>query len=218
MPDINLEIVEPGPSRTPITMRVHERGAGDHPGVRHRCVRRGVGGRRVGPGRRADGEITVHMDGGDARVRSTTPQPGSRSPLTGPVTVTSLDDRRIPRLMSNPYNEALGATLIERTKRERIVLVGVTLPSTPTTTPRPVSTSSPLLIDTAGADEAGRLVQRRDAPDHTWFIGKGKVDELRELCLDGRRRHRRVRQRADARRSSSTSRSCSVAPRSTAPR
>ena len=40
-----------------------------------------------------------------------------------------------------------------------------------------------LLIDTAGADEAGRITQRRDAPDHTWFIGKGKVDELKELCL-----------------------------------
>ena len=32
--------------------------------------------------------------------------------------------------MSTPYNEALGATLIERTKREQIVLVGVTLPGT----------------------------------------------------------------------------------------
>jgi GTP-binding protein HflX len=40
-----------------------------------------------------------------------------------------------------------------------------------------------LLVDTAGADEAGRMTQRRDTPDHTWFIGKGKVDELRELCL-----------------------------------
>ena len=30
--------------------------------------------------------------------------------------------------MNTPYNEALGATLIERTKREQIVIVGVTLP------------------------------------------------------------------------------------------
>ena len=29
--------------------------------------------------------------------------------------------------MSNPYGEALGATLIDRTIREKIVLVGVTL-------------------------------------------------------------------------------------------
>jgi GTP-binding protein HflX len=40
-----------------------------------------------------------------------------------------------------------------------------------------------LLVDTAGADVAARMVQRRDAPDHTWYIGKGKVDELKQLCL-----------------------------------
>ena len=85
--------------------------------------------------------------------------------------------------MSTPYNEALGATLIERTKRERIVLVGVALKGQ---TDEQVDASLDelaLLIDTAGADEAGRLTQRRDAPDHTWFIGKGKVDELKEMCL-----------------------------------
>ena len=27
------------------------------------------------------------------------------------------------------------------------------------------------------------MIQRRDHPDHTWFIGKGKADELHELCL-----------------------------------
>ena len=26
-------------------------------------------------------------------------------------------------------------------------------------------------------------MQRRDAPDHTWFIGKGKVEELRQICV-----------------------------------
>jgi GTP-binding protein HflX len=40
-----------------------------------------------------------------------------------------------------------------------------------------------LLIDTAGADEAARLTQRRDSPDSTFYIGKGKVDELKEVCL-----------------------------------
>ena len=85
--------------------------------------------------------------------------------------------------MTTPYQEALGATLIERTKRERIVLVGVALKGQ---TDEQVDASLDelaLLIDTAGADEAGRLTQRRDAPDHTWFIGKGKVDELKEMCL-----------------------------------
>ena len=85
--------------------------------------------------------------------------------------------------MSTPYNEALGATLIERTKREQIVLVGVTLPGSTDSDTEASLDELALLIDTAGADEAGRLVQRRDHPDHTWFIGKGKVDELKDICL-----------------------------------
>ena len=85
--------------------------------------------------------------------------------------------------MSTPYNEALGATLIERTKREQIVLVGVTLPGSTDGDTEASLDELALLIDTAGADEAGRLVQRRDHPDHTWFIGKGKVDELKDICL-----------------------------------
>jgi GTP-binding protein HflX len=40
-----------------------------------------------------------------------------------------------------------------------------------------------LLIDTAGADEAARVTQRRDTPDHTWFVGKGKAEELKQICL-----------------------------------
>jgi GTP-binding protein HflX len=39
------------------------------------------------------------------------------------------------------------------------------------------------LIDTAGADEVARITQRRDAPDSTYYIGKGKAEELKELCL-----------------------------------
>ncbi len=85
--------------------------------------------------------------------------------------------------MTNPYQEALGATLIERTKRERIILVGVTLPGHTDDDTEAGLDELALLIDTAGADEAGRLVQKRDAPDHTWFIGKGKVEELKQLCL-----------------------------------
>jgi GTP-binding protein HflX len=40
-----------------------------------------------------------------------------------------------------------------------------------------------MLVDTAGADVVARLVQRRDAPDHTWYVGKGKAQELKEVCL-----------------------------------
>ena len=40
-----------------------------------------------------------------------------------------------------------------------------------------------LLVDTAGADTVARVVQRRDSPDAATFLGSGKVDELREICL-----------------------------------
>ena len=85
--------------------------------------------------------------------------------------------------MNSPSNEALGATLIERTKREQIVVVGVTLPGHTEDDTEASLDELQLLIDTAGADVVARLIQRRDAPDHTWFIGKGKADELREICL-----------------------------------
>jgi GTPase len=37
------------------------------------------------------------------------------------------------------------------------------------------------LADTAGAEVVGRLVQRRDEPDPTTFIGRGKLDELHAM-------------------------------------
>ncbi len=85
--------------------------------------------------------------------------------------------------MSTPYSEALGDTLIERAIRERIVLVGVTFAGATDDDTDASLDELAALIDTAGADEAGRLVQRRDRPDHTWFLGKGKANELLELCL-----------------------------------
>ena len=55
-----------------------------------------------------------------------------------------------------------------------------------------------LLIDTAGAEEAARIVQRRDRPDPATFLGKGKVAGAARGLPRGRRRHRRLRQRAHA--------------------
>ena len=120
--------------------------------------------------------------------------------------------------MNTPYNEALGATLIERTKREQIVLVGVTLPGHTDDETEASLDELALLIDTAGADEVARMVQRRDSPDHTWYIGKGKAEELQRHLSRRRCRHGRVRQRTRTRPSSTTSRSCSAARRSIAPR
>jgi GTP-binding protein HflX len=85
--------------------------------------------------------------------------------------------------MSSPYQEALGATLIERGRRERIVLVGVIFDGHDELETEESLDELARLIDTAGADEAGRMTQRRDAPDSAFYIGKGKAQELKELCL-----------------------------------
>lgn len=85
--------------------------------------------------------------------------------------------------MSTPYGEALADTLIDRTIREKIVLVAVSLPGDDEESVEASLDELALLVDTAGADVVARVIQKRDAPDHTWYIGKGKVEELKELCL-----------------------------------
>ena len=60
--------------------------------------------------------------------------------------------------MSNPYNEALGETLIERSIRERIVIVGVTFPGTDDEETEASLDELAALIDTAGADAVARMV------------------------------------------------------------
>jgi GTP-binding protein HflX len=81
------------------------------------------------------------------------------------------------------YNEALGATLIERAIREKIVLVGVTMPPARADDTEANLDELALLVDTAGADVVARLEQARERPDPAFFIGKGKAEELRDLCL-----------------------------------
>lgn len=74
-------------------------------------------------------------------------------------------------------------SLIERSFREKIVLVGVV---TDENTPEEVEESLDelaALIDTAGADEKGRLIARRDRPDPATYVGSGKVEELHAMCL-----------------------------------
>jgi GTPase len=84
---------------------------------------------------------------------------------------------------NTPYNEALAGTLIDRTIREKIVLVAVGLPGHHEEEVEASLDELALLVDTAGADVVARMVQRRDSPDHTWYVGKGKAEELKQLCL-----------------------------------
>ena len=71
--------------------------------------------------------------------------------------------------------------LIERHRRETVVLVGVAIP--PVTVDEAEASLEELaaLADTAGADEAERVLQRRHEPDAATFVGKGKAEELRDI-------------------------------------
>lgn len=81
-------------------------------------------------------------------------------------------------------------SLIERSFREKIVLVGVTLPS-PGAGPGSGAAADEeteqhldelaLLVGTAGADVVARVHQRRDRPDPATYVGKGKAEDLRAL-------------------------------------
>jgi GTP-binding protein HflX len=79
------------------------------------------------------------------------------------------------------YLGAAVVSLIERSFREKIVLVGVTVPPAREEETEQHLDELALLVDTAGADEAARVLQRRDHPDPATYVGKGKAEELRDL-------------------------------------
>ena len=84
VPQINLEIIEPGPEPSAITMRVHERGAGITEACGTGACVSAWAAAKWGLAYPVDGEILVHMDGGDARVRLNDPESGHVT-LVGPA-------------------------------------------------------------------------------------------------------------------------------------
>ncbi|MGE0880127.1 MAG: GTPase HflX [Acidimicrobiia bacterium] len=79
---------------------------------------------------------------------------------------------------------AFTSTLIARTVREKIVTVGVTIPPSTEIDTEASLDELELLIGTAGADVVATVQQKRDSPDSTYFIGKGKAEELRDICYE----------------------------------
>ncbi|WP_426572414.1 GTPase HflX [Aquihabitans sp. McL0605] len=75
------------------------------------------------------------------------------------------------------------SALIDRSFRERIIVVGVTLGGGDPERTESDLDELALLVDTAGADVVGRILQRRSAPDPATYIGKGKVTELKDLSI-----------------------------------
>lgn len=72
--------------------------------------------------------------------------------------------------------------LIERTFREKIILVGVTGPGEDVADTEASLDELALLVDTAGADAVERVHQRRNSPDPATYIGKGKAKEIHDLA------------------------------------
>ena len=73
--------------------------------------------------------------------------------------------------------------LIDRSFRERIVLVGVATHANRSDDVEANLDELERLVDTAGADSVGRVVQRRGTPDPATFVGKGKAAEIRDLAF-----------------------------------
>jgi len=71
--------------------------------------------------------------------------------------------------------------LIERSFRERIVTVGVTIPPSTAEDTEAHLDELAELVDTAGADVVAEVVQRRERPDPATYIGRGKAEELRSV-------------------------------------
>lgn len=107
------------------------------------------------------------------------PEPDPDEPiLTDPVAETDHDTSH-----RGAFGEfgGSGDGLIDRSFRERIIIVGLTRDDgDPEQTELDLDELA-LLVDTAGADVVGRITQRRAQPDPALFLGRGKARELEEL-------------------------------------
>ena len=72
------------------------------------------------------------------------------------------------------------------TLRERAVLVGVVAPWTHRTSVNESLDELALLADSAGAEVVNRITQERQRIDPTFFIGKGKAEELAWMVEEGK--------------------------------
>jgi GTP-binding protein HflX len=78
----------------------------------------------------------------------------------------------------------LPGTLIDRSFRERIILVGVVFPGVSAESVDEALDELAQLVDSARADVVARVVQRRDSPDPATFVGSGKAQEIAALSRE----------------------------------
>jgi GTPase len=72
------------------------------------------------------------------------------------------------------------AMMIETPATERAIIAGLNLGQSADQLERSLDELA-LLADTAGAEVVDRLLQAKDAPDHAFYLGKGKAEELVNL-------------------------------------
>lgn len=95
VPQINLEIIEPGPRPNAVTMRVHERGAGITAACGTGACAAAFAARSWGLVSASEPEVVVHMDGGTAIVALTDDEP-VRAILTGPAALVATIEIEVP--------------------------------------------------------------------------------------------------------------------------
>ncbi len=95
-----------------------------------------------------------------------------------------LEDRHSLRRVAGLSTELTDVTEVEyrQLRLERVVLVGVWTDGSVTDADNSL-TELALLAETAGSQVLEGLIQRRSRPDAATFIGRGKVDELRDVVL-----------------------------------
>src|SRR6476619_6460305 len=102
-------------------------------------------------------------------------------PSTGQL---DLEDRHALRRVAGLSTELADVTEVEyrQLRLERVVLVGVWTEGTVTDAENSL-TELAALAETAGSEVLEGLIQRRSRPDASTFIGRGKVEELRDIVV-----------------------------------
>jgi GTPase len=103
----------------------------------------------------------------------------------GTVGEFELEERNALRRVAGLSTELADVTEVEyrQLRLERVVLVGVWTEGTSTDAENSLAELADL-AETAGSLVLEGLVQRRNRPDPSTFIGRGKVDELRAVVLE----------------------------------
>lgn len=102
--------------------------------------------------------------------------------VLGPVSIDDINRIDFVFLI-NQIEKALSLsiTTYSLAEAEKAILIGVELPNNKFSAQDSLAELAEL-AKTAGAEVVGSLCQKKDRPDNTYYIGKGKVQELSLLC------------------------------------